>query len=144
MFVSCLRRDAHITVEGVVYLVLLFVSTVSSLSLCQFRGYCLSDRAGCANLSGDVVAAKHLVDKDIVGGVLAIDVNKAATAHIGHTGATEHLTGRVCQRTRGVRVNHGTDVAGLHRHLRAAAHLGMVAAAIDVAANLDLGLNIED
>ena len=90
-----------------------------------------------------------LVDKDIVGNSrcwfrLTIDVHKGVAAHICHTGTAEHPTLGVFQRTRGIRIQYSTDVAGFHRHLGAALHLCLIATAIHITANLYLSLNIED
>ena len=45
----------------------------------------------CANMAGDVVAAKHLIGNDIPRGILTVDVHVASATHFGHTGTAKHL-----------------------------------------------------
>ena len=141
MLTCCLGADAHIAVEGCVNIVLLFCGT----NFFQLRRNIFSHSRCRTDISGDVVSAKHMVDQDVVGircrGIgLAVDVYEGAAAHIGHTGAAEHLALRIFQRTCCLRVENSTDIAGFHRHFRRTVHHALVAAAIHVTPNLNLPL----
>ena len=63
-----------------------------ALDSCQFCRNIFTNRHCCTNLSGDIISAKYLIDKDIVGSMLAIDMYEGVTTHIRHTGTTIHLT----------------------------------------------------
>ena len=58
--------------------------------------------------------------------MLTIDIHKGLTADVGHTGTTEHPVQRVALH---------------HDNLRVAAHMTLIAAAIDVTADLNLCLS---
>ena len=80
-----------------------------------------------------------MVDDDVAGGFRAVDVHIGIAAHVSHTGAAEHLAGRILQRLIGAFRPHA-NIAGMHGDLCAALYLAFVAAAIHVTANLDLPL----
>ena len=126
MLISYLRADTHIAVKGVIDGIALRVGgifwMVLALDGCQLRRI-LSHSRCRTDIAGDVVAAKHLVDQDVVGiryrGFgLAVDMDEGVAAHIGHTGAAEHLALRIFQRAYCSRVENGADIAGFHRHFR--------------------------
>ena len=137
-----LGGDADIAVEGRVNSVLLGVSIGwVTLDGFQLRG----DDFLCALVltdgAGDVIAAIDLVDEHIAAGILAVDVYEGVAAHIGHTGTAEQLTLRVLYGRRLVCATlHGTDVTRIDVPARAAFDIALVTTAIDVAANLDLGV----
>ena len=136
------RADAHIAVEGVGDDVFRRIGIISrnALHRCQFRRNVFSYRSCRTYLAGDIVTAKYLVDQNIAGGVLAIDVHEGASSYVSHTCTTKHLTTGVSQWAYCSCVKNGTEVTGLHRHPRAALHLCMVAATIYVTTNLNLPL----
>ena len=126
MLISYLRADTHIAVKGVIDGIALWVGgifwMVLALDGCQLRRI-LSHSCCRTDISGDVIAAKHLVDQDIVRRFcsqvgLTVDMNEGVAAHIGHTGAAEHLALRIFQRAGCSRVENGADIAGFHRHFR--------------------------
>ena len=126
MLISYLRADTHIAVKGVIDGIALWVDgifwMVLALDGCQLRRI-LSHSCCRTDISGDVIAAKHLVDQDIVRRFcsqvgLTVDMDKGVAAHIGHTGAAEHLTLRIFQRADCSRVENGADIAGFHGHFR--------------------------
>ena len=106
----------------------------------QLRRKTLANSFCRTYLTGNVVTAIYLVDDDIVGSVLTVDMHERIAAHISHTCAAEHPASWVCIRNIILRVNHGADVAGFHRHLCAAFHLSFVAAAVYITTNLNLPL----
>ena len=119
MLIGSQSADAHIAVEGCVNIILLFCGA----HFFQLRRNIFSHSRCRTDIAGDVIAAEHLVDQDVVGircrGIgLAVDMNEGAAAHIGHTGAAEHLALRIFQRANCSRVENGTDIAGFHRHFR--------------------------
>ena len=130
MLISYLRADTHIAVKGVINFIIIFLSFPFRQRRRHRRLHCFQLRRNIffhsrcrTNIAGDVIAAKHLVDQDVVGiryrGIgLAVDMDKGVAAHIGHTGAAEHLALRICQRSRCLIVENGADVAGFHRHFR--------------------------
>ena len=130
MLISYLRADTHIAVKGVIDFIIIFLSFPfrqrrrhRRLHCFQLRRNFFSHSRCRTDIAGDVVAAKHLVDQDVVGiryrGIgLAVDMNEGVAAHIGHTGAAEHFALRICQRARCLIVENGTDIAGFHRHFR--------------------------
>ena len=77
-----------------------------------------------SDVSRDVVTAIDVVDEDIAGGMLAVDVREGVSADIRHACAAEHIV----------------QVALIDRDGGVAVHVAQVAAAIDVAANAYLGL----
>ena len=81
-----------------------------------------------------------MVDEHIAAGFLAVDVHEGVAAYVGHTGTAEQLTLRVLHGRRLVcAILHSTDVAGIDVHARAAVDIALVATAIHIATNLDLG-----
>ena len=138
---QCPGADAHIAIEGIIDVVLLKIGCIRCIALhgCKLGGHRFVHCCCRAYLTGDVVTAIDLVDNDIVGrargGFLAIDMYEGIAAHVGHTSASEDAASWIRHGTCRA-FFHSTDVAGLHRHLRAAAHVGLVATAIDVAAYL--------
>ena len=103
--VSGLGAHAHIAVERVVDDILLGVRIAFFLHCRQFFRLVLAHCGSRSDGAGDVVAAEHLVDQDIVGSrgivfreVFAVDVYVGVAADVGHARAAEHLTLRVDER----------------------------------------------
>ena len=145
--VCCFCTYTHIAVESFINNVLLLIWIAFIFNSSQICRNCFSHSCCSTNSTSDIITAKDLINNDIVwirsrigiAEVLTINMHIRAAAHIGHTGTAEHPTLRVFQWTCGIRIHHGTDVAGSYRNLSAAAHLSMVTTAIDVTANLYLG-----
>ena len=102
---SGLGAHAHIAVERVVDNILLGFRIAFFLHCRQFFRLVLAHCGSRSDGAGDVVAAEHLVDQDIVGSrgivfreVFAVDVYVGVAADVGHARAAEHLTLRVDER----------------------------------------------
>ena len=68
----------HIAIESVVNGILLIICIIrrNTLDGCQFRRNILSYCRCSTYLSGDIITAKYLIDKDIASGVLAINIDE--------------------------------------------------------------------
>ena len=94
-----------------------------------------------ADGAGYVVAAIDVIDDDVVRGILAVDEHGGVAAHVGHASTAEHFALGILKGCLVVGTGEPrADVAGLDGHSCVAAHVALVAAAIDVAAYLYLSL----
>ena len=109
-----LVRDAHKGIPGIVDIILAFCGT--------YFGQLRRDQVGRTDGSGNIVTAIRLVDNDIVGGVLTVDVQESASSHVCLTGTAIHIV----------------QVAGMNGNRSAALRIACITAAVHIASNDNL------